>query len=211
VTLPRWTADRHIDELGLAAYLDGTLAPDATDSTERHLARCSVCRADMVALRALPPVQAVPPELLARARTGATGVRSGLARTIAAAAALVVLSGIFIALDVRRRQEAPPPVFRSTPLQGFQALAPTPGEIVAAVAGMSFRWTPHREADRYVVTLVDTSGTTLATLQAWPPSSEVTWRPTAGPPRPATLVWRVRAMRGGRTIAETRPSAFEIP
>lgn len=206
----RSRSSRHPDERVTAAYLDGTLDPDAMERIERHLAQCPECRAGMVALKSVSMGETVPPEWVALAKD-LKGSRAGLpsrrVATVAAAAALV-LCALALGLQIGRRSQPPADRYRAAPSDGFEALAPAPCAIVEG-ASVVFRWSPHPDADRYVLTVLDADGAAVATLEARPPESSATWSPSPAPRSPTTLLWKVRALRGNRTVAETRPVAFE--
>jgi anti-sigma factor RsiW len=59
----------HPSELVLAAYLDGTLDPEATDRSDRHVAQCVQCRTLVRNARERTGATEVPvpPDLLVRA------------------------------------------------------------------------------------------------------------------------------------------------
>ncbi len=203
---------RHPDELTTAAYLDGTLGDEAAGEFERHLARCADCRAGVTELRMTDAGEPVPPELLAMGKAQAASRRVPSTRVVLGGAAAAVLVAALIAGLHGVRQGAVPASetqYRAGAGDGMVSLAPAAGT-VARENEIAFRWTPRPDADRYLVTLVSPDGSTLATLEARPPITEAVWPVPPGARRPAALLWRVRAMRGDRSVAETRLIAFEI-
>ena len=86
-------------------------------------------------------------------------------------------------------------------------LSPLPG---ASIIGpqTTFSWSARSEADRYIVTVLDSGGAIVATIEARAPShsADFTWKG----PRPATLLWRVKALQTDRLLSESRPVAFEL-
>jgi len=150
-----------------------------------------------------------------RSGAGGSGVgSSGAGRWLPVAAAAALIGASVLASVMALRRGAPPPargggrVYRQTPSTELEALSPTAGQSVNAT-GMVFRWWPATEADRYVVTVTDRNGSPVATLEARPPDDSVAWAVPPSVTPPVSLLWRVRAISRGRTLAETRPIAFE--
>jgi hypothetical protein len=205
-------AQDHPDPTLTAAYLDGTLDAAATERLEGHLATCRECRQAVVDLHAtlLLPEESVPSDLIARALDpGAERRRPGWRPTaVAAALAATVLIGAGIALWRRSGSAEGQGVYRGTHQGEFAALAPARDETVSS-ARVVFRWSPLPSADRYLVIVLDATGGIAATVEAIPPATSVTW---SAPPsqRGGTMIWKVRALRGGRTITETSPLSFEL-
>jgi hypothetical protein len=98
--------------------------------------------------------------------------------------------------------------YRTSGEDGLTALAPLPG---ARVAGpeVTFSWSAIGDADRYIVTVLDAGGAVVATIEARPPAHSAVFSIATGA-RPATLLWKVRALKVARTLSETRPVAFEL-
>ena len=197
--------DKHPDELLLAAYLDGAVPDDALDAIERHFAGCERCRSTIAALRSVPQEERVPDAMLAAARAIPAGKR--FPRWAASAAAIVIVGLLVAGYAMRRDTTQVAEHYRAAAGDELRALSPAPGERVTA-SPIVFRWTESAAADRYVVTVVDENGAVVATLVAHPPDTSASLSETAPRETPATLLWRVAAMRADRTIAETRPIAF---
>ncbi len=150
----------HLNEMEVAAFIDRGLDPDGRARVARHLVGCDACRSEVVAI-----------SRFTRARN-----RPGwlpLIPLAAAAAALLLYLG---PPPGQRRDAAEPPLFREPALT--VAPAPTPiaprGEI-ETIAAITWSTVPH--ADRYVVTVFDSTGSlvwrarTTDTLLAVPRST----------------------------------------
>lgn len=206
----------HPDPILTAAYLDGTLPPEALDALESHLAACDACRAGVVLLRLRDEGvdDVTPPEMLRRARALANGAvapkHSGARRfalPVSLAAGLLAAAGL--AFWLRPGAELRAPVERQGAAPEIEAISPVHGEAVEA-ARLAFMWRPVDGADRHVVSLLDAGGIEVAVLETGSPGGYVSW-PADRPLLPAgTYMWSVRALRLDRVLAETRPIPFLI-
>jgi predicted anti-sigma-YlaC factor YlaD len=221
----------HPSEVVTAAYLEGTLDPETTERVERHLASCMPCRSLVRDARAVAgaPEAAVPAELLARAREMAGSGTGSTARTVDAArssarwifaggvatAAIIVVAIVLIARPAPDRRgglavetgEAGGTRYRASDQGALAPLAPAPGARIETPEA-TLTWSALPDAERYVVTVLDTGGTVLATIEVRAPASSAAFAWTGK--RPATLLWKVRALRLDRTLAESRPVSFEM-
>jgi anti-sigma factor RsiW len=198
----------HPDETLTAAYLDGTLPEGKRDRFEEHLAACDPCRAG-VALLARPSHQEPPLEMVERARRGRM-VRSRSHRpALLAAAAMVAVAG---ALWLRGAliPSAPPPPGARGPESELSPVSPPAGAVVDAGA-IAFVWSAVRGADRYVVTVQDAQGRTIATIESRTAGDPIRWPEGTAVPAPGTYLWSVRALALDRVVAESRPLAFQVP
>jgi putative zinc finger protein len=208
----------HPEPITTAAYLDGTLPQPARDALEAHLAACDECRAGVALLRLRDESAAeVPADMLRRLRelgTAPSRARSQhwFALPASLAAGLLAAAGLALWL---RAGAGPGGAGPGTPVErqgtgaAIEALSPARGAAVDAPR-LAFRWSPVDGADRYVVSVLDASGTEIATLEATPQGDQVSW-PTDRPLPPAgTYLWSVRALVLDRVLAETRPVPFEI-
>ena len=199
----------------VASYLDGALDADTVDRLEGHLADCPACRRALVDLRATLalPEEPVPARLLARAIEGRTPLRRVVWRPAAVAAVLVAIVAIGALVGLWRRRAAgdvrESDLYRQEERPTLTLLSPRAGE-AAPAAGVRFTWSPDDGADRYLVIVTDGEGYTLATLEVRPPAASVVWVPPPSTPPGAALLWRVRAISGGRTLGETHPGAFVL-
>jgi hypothetical protein len=91
----------------------------------------------------------------------------------------------------------------------MQALSPGRNEVVEA-ARLDFRWQPTGGADRYVITVLDASGTEIAAIETNSPEGHVPWPADRPLPPAGTYLWSVRALALDRTVAETRPLPFQV-
>jgi hypothetical protein len=131
----------HLTEMEVAAFINRGLDSDGRARVARHLVGCDACRSEVVAITSLT-----------RARN-----RPGWLPLIPLAAAAAAL---LLYLAPGQRPDAEPPLFREPALT--VAPAPTPiaprGEI-ETIAAITWSTVPH--ADRYVVTIFDSTGSVV--------------------------------------------------
>jgi hypothetical protein len=209
----------HPDETVTAAYLDGTLPEGGRDRFEAHLAACDPCRAG-VALLPRPGIagsyEEPPPEMVERARRGAAAVpgagtvrgRSLRPGLLAAAAVVAVAGGLW--LRGALAPSAPPPPVERGPESALRPVYPPAGAVVEAGA-IAFVWSAVEGAERYVVTVQDAQGRTVATIESRAAGDPVRWPEGTGVPASGTYLWSVRALALDRIVAESRPVAFQVP
>lgn len=149
----------HVSEATLNMYLDGELSAEERDRVEAHLAICTECRSELLALRALfsalddlrlapAPAPNLGPGVLdrIRPRRGITRVVPWLIPTLQAAAALVLLA------------------WGGTRLDSYWALVSNalPSEALRNGWGETIAWLTDQG-----VTLSTWPATTWDTLQGW--------------------------------------------
>jgi len=197
--------ESHVDELAVAAYLEGRLPDGARDEVEAHLAECDECRRALVLLGGLDELEAepVPRELLAAPRRRIGG---------AWAAAAAVLLGMLILLPLGE-MEAPGadglPVFRDAGGHGPALLFPEAGAVVSHDV-LVFRWTPVEGAERYRVRVWNVESGFTAEFLTADGETEIGWPAGEPEPPPGELVWRVQALSLNRIVSESRPGSFEV-
>ena len=82
--------------------------------------------------------------------------------------------------------------------------------IVLEAEQIEFRWTAEPEADRYEVDLFIAGRPAPVSLTVRPPAQGTTWSVPGDLSRPVAVLWKVRALRAGRLVAESRTIAFEL-
>ena len=147
----------HLTEMEVAAFVDRGLQPDGRARVARHLVGCDACRSEVVAITRLTRARHRPRWL-------------PLIPLAAAAAALLLYLG-----PGQRREAAEPP-FREPALTVAPAPTPiTPRGEIEHIAAITWSTVPH--ADRYVVTVFDSTGSvvwrarTIDTMLAVPRST----------------------------------------
>jgi len=215
----------HPEDQVAASYLDGSLPAAARDRYEAHLAACEECRAGIALLAAAatleadPEAESVPPEFVARARQARQPLgalssrgRGGLAAAAALVAAFVGLAAMMFVILPRSEPSKPPvggEVYRGENDSPFGELRPLAGSVVPADA-LVFYWTPVPTADRYVVSVANASGATLAAIEAPGSASSVVWPSALEPPAGGRFTWRIKALALDRLVAESKPIPFEV-
>lgn len=203
------------DPLTEAAYLEGRLTGRARATFEAYLAEDDAARRAMLLLGAveeeMPEELAVPRDLLALAR--ALGVSRRRRRRWLLAAAAVAFAGITLAgwyLSPWRSGRAPgPTVMRDLPGDSIAAITPAAGTLVEA-GELVFRWMPVDGADRYEIVVWSPEDGISTLLHAAGDQHRILWPADRPPPRPGPLFWRIRALRAGRLLDESRPVPFEV-
>jgi hypothetical protein len=132
--------DEHLSPEQAAGYLDGVLAVADRAAVEAHLAACSDCREEIVALRTV--LKNVGPGRRLPAWTAAAG--------LAAAAALLVVVYTGDRGDGASPHRDRPPA----ELQGPLPVAP----VGVGPRPKSFHWHPRSGAERYRISLFDSTG-----------------------------------------------------
>ncbi len=202
----------HPDDILTAAYLDGTLPPEAKDRFELHLAECGGCRAGVSLLAGAEAETAIdaPREMLNRALAGAAdgaGRRTWAPRAaaVAAAAILLVAGGLW----VRSTLESPAARVERGGTSAMEALSPLPGAVVEP-SRISFLWSAVAGADRYIVRIEDSEGLPVAEFTSRRAGEPIPWPAATPTPAPGRYLWSVRALALDRELAGTRPVAFEV-
>ena len=176
------------DEHQIAAYVDGTLAPEVGKQLELHLADCDACLVLVGLLsreRDPSAMEPVPDLTVARARHLASSQARQLKRHApywAAAAAVLVSISVLV-----RVSQFPGPGVESqmapdaravrkgaTATPALQVLYPRPGTAVAA-GRVAFRWTAVPGSRYYEVRVVTDSGDVVVEERV----AGTEWRPTA--------------------------------
>jgi len=184
------------DEHQIAAYVDGTLAPEVGQQLELHLADCDACLALVGLLsreRDPPALEPVPDLTLERARRLARTARPPAKRyaSYAAAAAALVLS-VSVVLNLSQRTgsglESPPPpdarAVRKAPTStpSLQVLSPHAGMTVQA-SGLIIRWTAVPGTHYYNLRIVTDSGDIVVAERIagteWHPTGRLALQPGA--------------------------------
>jgi hypothetical protein len=200
----------HPDELTTAAYLDGALGRPERESFESHLADCGACRAGLVLLRsARADAEEQPPaELLAKAREAGRSkkhlpplARPGSLAAVAAGLLILVLAAWLMVGRLHLGGESP---YREEQAAQFESLSPRAGNSVAREA-LVFEWSGIPGADRYELVVLDPEGRTLLTMTASAEETRAVWPRGTQTPLPGPLVWKVRAMKLDRVVAESAP------
>jgi hypothetical protein len=211
----------HPDDATTASYLEGRLSGRARERFQAHLASCDDCRAGVILLggaQVAGPVadEEFPPEQYLRmarepqAQRSPTTWRRRLIRAAALIAGVGLLSAAGLWLFGPERVSAPDePVFRDGSESVFADLEPAPGESVDRL-NLEFRWGPVSDAERYEIRVSDADGLPRATLHARAEKTRISWPLDLPPPEPGSLIWRIRAMRHGRVVAESPPIQFEV-
>ncbi len=190
------TPDCVQDDL-IAAFADGSLAPDLRASILPHVASCARCREAVASVaRALSdPVVARELSVAPHGRR-----RYRIALPLAAAAVLLLLLAS-PGDDRSSAHRGPPP---SPP-----ATTPVPRSPVGAVASVrDLRWSPVAGADRYRITLFDATGNvvyateTSDTIVAFPDS--IAFVPSA------VYLWKVDARTGFDRWATSELVEFRV-
>jgi hypothetical protein len=176
----------HLDEIALAELLDATSGDAINAKYAAHLAACDECQRALAELRAIvgdPSVRAEldRPEWRGRARIARPVKRRAMRVAIGAiAAAALVLVGVRVSM-VRDHVGDAEPRYRHATIESAAApLLISPTGNVARVDML--RWTSVPRADRYRVTVFDSSGAV-----AW--ESEV-GDTSVGVPRAVASEWR---------------------
>jgi anti-sigma factor RsiW len=182
----------HLDDHAMARYVDGDAGAEERAQTERHLATCAECRAELLAIRQL--------------------VKSRPARRwsflMPAAAAAAVVLAVWIGMEHGAPTSAPS-VTRDH--LATTALAPRPLSPVGSVARIdSIAWTGAADARRYRLTVYSSTGqplwqsTTSDTVVALPDSLRGAASPVA--------FWQVKAeSRYGRWIESELVAVTVVP
>ena len=179
----------------IAAFADGSLAPDLRSSVLPHVASCARCRGAVASVaRAL-----ADPAVIRELPQARRGRLYRIALPLAAAAVLLLL--LWSPADDRSpTHRAPPPPPAATPV---------PRSPVGAVAEfLGLRWSPVAGADRYRVTLFDAAGRVVFATEV---SDTAVGLPDSIAVVPgAPYLWRVDARTGFDRWASSELAEFRV-
>jgi hypothetical protein len=209
---------RCLDEVTLAAFVDGTLPESARSRVQGHLADCGMCLQHVAAALRAPetPPPEVPARLLARARGLAEPPAHGTLAPVwrwsmaSAAAGLVLVAAIHVWQS--RTAPAPgtsPAEVRSVPGQPVapRILSPVEGSIVGREQ-IELRWRGVAGAIYYEIQLVTAEGDVL-----WQERTEATGARLPGTvpiaPGQEVYVWVRAHLLDGKTL-KSDPVGFRL-
>jgi anti-sigma factor RsiW len=193
------TRVEHLDAAMMAAYLEGASDPGERSRVEAHLAECSECCAELIALdqtiRTLPARK--------RGRVVIPIVALGAA---AAISALIVLRPADRPAELPA--EAPPIVQRSQPAarSSIAILAPAPGATVEA-GEVVLRWAPIEAQARYLVTVTTSEGDSVWALLTPDSAAAISVALDPG----GEYLWYVDALLPGGGTASSGIQHFRVP
>jgi hypothetical protein len=175
-------SERHLAPDDLAAYLDRTLSAEHRSEVEAHLALCDDCRDELRDIRAI--LRGAQPK---RRRT--TWV--GPAAAAAAAAAIILM----IAVPRGPSPSNTGPAHRDTPVSVDQRPGIGTTEYIPDQPGTYLlSWSRIDRADRYRVSIFDTTGTAVWRTETRDTSAILP--PSAGIAPGSRYLWRVDARVG---------------
>ena len=186
---PDWSQDDHLSPDALAAYVDGSLAPDRRAEVEGHLAECPDCRGAALA--------ATRYHAFKRRRLWLFG--AGPLAAAAAIAAVVMVSG--------SDDAAPPSVLRGDTIEGVAAITPVhpgPGQVLDA--DRTFTWQGLGAGVPYRITVTDAVGREVWTEDTV--DTTATMPDRIGLQENGVYFWRVGALLSDGRPAEMRSQEF---
>jgi hypothetical protein len=185
--------DRHLAATDLAAYVDRTLSASERAEAEQHLAWCDACRSEL---------REVGSALRTYSRTPRRRVWIGPA---AAAAAIILL----VAYPLSQRPTEEEPVHSDIPTEIEQRpeLA-DPASVVDPAGAHLLHWSRVDRADRYRVSIFDTSGSVVWRAETSDTSVALPASALGGSPGP--YLWRVDARVGIDRWVESRLAPLDL-